>query len=124
MEATYEIKDGVLFVVVRGPYGAAEAFELRGEAARIVEESRVRMGLVDLRAAQILHTTVDIYETNTSLDDFIPKQTRFAFVYSPEALSVELAQFSEDVLVNAGYNARVCTDFDEALAWVKSGGTK
>lgn len=119
MDATYEIEDGVVRVTVRGTYGADDALELRGTMAQMVEESGVRRALVDLRAATITHTTLDIYEVNTSLEDFIPKDARFAFVYSPETLSAELARFSENVLVNAGYNARVTTDFDAALEWVK-----
>lgn len=122
MHATYDLIDGVLFTTVTGTYGAAEALELRGEIAKRVKESRTRLGIVDLRKATITQTTFDIYEINTSLDGFIPKNTRFAFVLSPEALSPELAEFSENVLVNAGYDARVCPDMDEALRWVKGEG--
>lgn len=118
MQATYNIADGVLRIVVTGTYGSPEAFELRELVGKLVRESGVRLGLVDLRAAIITHTTLDIYEINTSLDDYIPKDVRFAFVYSPDTLSQELAEFSENVLVNSGYDARVCTDIDEAVRWI------
>ena len=121
MPARYEVIDGVLHAVITGTYGAQEAFALRGEMAAMVREQNLRLGIIDLRKADITHTTIDIYEVNTSLDDFIPKNTRFAFVYAPENLPQELAAFSEDVLVNAGYDARVCTDFDDALQWIKEG---
>lgn len=119
MHATYEVIDGVLHTTVTGTYGAAEALELRGEIAHRVKKSGIRLGIVDLRKATITQTTFDIYEINTSLDGFIPKETRFAFVYNPGALSPELAEFSENVLVNAGYEARVCPDMHQALRWVK-----
>lgn len=119
MQASLEIKDGVLHAVVTGTYGAADAFALREKLGTLIEESGVRLGLVDLRGATITHTTTDIYEINTALGGFIPKNTKFAFVYAPEMFSRELAEFSENVLVNAGYDARVCTDPDEALRWVK-----
>lgn len=119
MRAEYEIRDAVLHAVITGDYSAAHARQNKANIARLINESGVRRGLIDLRGAMITQSTIDIYEINSSIDGDIPRDVRFAFVYSPATFTTELAEFAENVLVNAGHDARVCVDPDEALRWVK-----
>lgn len=119
MRATYEARDGVLYASITDTFSQADAKQNRDTLVRMMQETGLRRGLIDLSAAKVTQNTFDIYELNTKLDDIVPKSVRFAFVYSSETMSRELAEFAENVLVNAGYDARVCTDYDEALRWVK-----
>jgi hypothetical protein len=61
--------------------------------------------------------TIDIHETASACAQYAPLIKKVALVFNPKY--IDDATFWEDVVVNRGMKARIFTDSEKALAWIR-----
>ncbi len=118
----YEIKihsqDKILELRFWDEVAVAGGTAAREEAATIVREKGLERLLVDLLQAEVLGTTMELYEFVQSDLEVWPLGIRYAFVSQPMNWDPDDVTFSENVAVNRGLDRKSFTSRDEAIDWL------
>ncbi|HEY5912483.1 MAG TPA: hypothetical protein VJA21_17915 [Verrucomicrobiae bacterium] len=120
MNASFEVKNGYLYVKATGEYEPAEArrifFELVARARR---EGLTRI-LCDDTLLSGLDDQIELTMTQYSLASFVaeslPKDIKLAILASPEQLAKD--RFAENVMRNKGAAVKMTLSLNEALEWL------
>ncbi len=90
----------------------------REEANAILREKGFERLLVDLLQAEVVGTTMELYQFVQSDLEVWPPGTRYAFVSQPMNWDPDDVSFSENVAVNRGLDRKSFTSRDEAISWL------
>ena len=111
-------KQDYLLAVYVGEYNIADARVTIDQILRSIHQNGSRTVLLDCRQMTGQLSIWDRYQTAIYGQKMIGKVAKMALVRSQERAGAD--RFLENVAVNRGINLRLFSDYDEALAWLKS----
>ncbi|MBT3059710.1 MAG: hypothetical protein AB2728_09305 [Candidatus Thiodiazotropha sp.] len=108
-----------IFVDVLRPMTSELGRRCAEDAVRLGERNGIKCFLVDLRGSPNIQSTLPNYQFayHDMKELGFPKDSRSALLIDPDDRSHD---FMETVFNNAGYNIRIFTDPERALAWLSS----
>jgi hypothetical protein len=118
-ELKTEKKESILWAEAVGTRSVESILSITKDIYKACAENQVKKALIDVRAMAGHLSTMDAYEIP---DQHLPKlrdrsvMTQCAIIDAKE--SEGCFKFFEDVAVNRGFNLRIFTDPDEAVAWL------
>lgn len=120
MEATYEIRDGYVYVRATGEFSETSARRVLLELVEKARGAALHRVLCDITRVtgfdDDLAHTMTRFNTSTMVAETLPKDILVAFLESPRQLDRD--NFGENVMRNKGASVKVTIHFGEALEWL------
>ena len=114
----YDEMNGICIVCVKGQHKLPQdALVLQQFARDFDEEQNCQRFLFDMRQAEIIGGTMDIFKAGTVPVDTDHKQRRHKVALLYDSVSTD-QKFLEDVSLNRGYQLRVFDDYNKAMEWI------
>ncbi len=118
-----DTEHAILRLVYTGVITNGDLEQATRAGAQQVSETGMRRALADLSAVtRIDATQARVFELPQTVypDAGLNRQLRIAVLVPPDEQVVKLARFYELVCQNRGWQARIFSDRDEAVAWLMS----
>ena len=120
MNASYELRNGYLYVKVSGEFALAEVRGILSELLETARRHAMTRVLCDVtRVTGVddeLELTMTRFDVATLIAEALPKDIKFAVLETPRQISKD--RFGENVMVNKGASAKEASTLDEALEWL------
>jgi hypothetical protein len=122
MNASYEAREGYLYVQARGEFTPSSALMILSKLVKMASDHSCNAILGDitrvtgLDAEQTSMTT--LFDMGVKVAKFIPRDFKLAVLVTWEQLPDVL--FGENVMGNRGATVKVTTHLDDALKWLHS----
>src|SRR5215212_3891619 len=122
MDASYEARDGYLYVKVTGEFSLLRARELVSEWMETTRTHSLHRTLCDVTLLTGIDNESMSILTRFTIGDLVakvlPKDFRMAILVTPQHFPDNL--FSEDLMINQGANVKLTHHLDEALKWLNA----
>jgi hypothetical protein len=120
MDASYEVKEGYLYVKVTGEFSLARARNLVSEWLQKSRKHSLHKTLCDVNLLTGIDNETMSILTRFTISDLVarvlPKDFRMAILVTPQQFADNL--FSEDLMINKGANVKLTYDLERALQWL------
>jgi hypothetical protein len=120
MDASYEVKEGYLYVKVTGEFSLPRARNLVSEWLQKSRKHSLHQTLCDVNLLTGIDNETMSILTRFTISDLVarvlPKDFRMAILVTPQQFADNL--FSEDLMINKGANVKLTYDLERALQWL------
>jgi hypothetical protein len=125
MNATYEAKDGYLYIKVTGEFNLLRARDLVSEWMEKTRTHSLDRTLCDVTLLTGIDNETMSILTRFTISDFVarvlPKNFKMAILVTPQQFPDNL--LSEDLMINQGANVKLTCDLEGALQWLNATST-
>jgi hypothetical protein len=120
MNASYEERDGYLYVKVRGEFNLSSARDVFFEWVEKARSCDLDVTLCDITLVTGLDdqqvSTRTLFNACKFIGGSIPVYFRLAILETPQQRTND--QFGENIMVNSGAKVKVTSNLNEALKWL------
>jgi hypothetical protein len=120
MDASYEVRDGYLYVQATGEFTPDSARLILSKLVKMASDHSCRAILGDITRVTGLDSEqtsiLTLFDMGVEVAKFIRKDFRLAVLVTWEQLPAVL--FGENVMSNRGATVKLTTHMDEALKWL------
>ena len=125
MNASYEVRDGYLYVKVTGEFNLLRARDLVSEWMEKTHTHSLHRTLCDVTLLTGVDNETMSILTRFTISDLVarllPKEFRMAILVTRQQFPDAL--FGEDLMINKGANVKLTSDLDGALKWLNVAST-
>jgi hypothetical protein len=121
----HDPESDIVEIVFTGPIESDDMIEATTKCTSLQKQTGATRFLVDAGEWDVAASLVDIFDLPDKQywKEELSRQTRVAVVRPTAASALKAAQFYEITCRNRGWNAKVCSDRQHAVDWLKGVGT-
>lgn len=119
---TYLADKGLIIVTQTGEARYADLLEVAPELARLMEQHKTHLAVIDLRSADLRISVPELYFVTKRLPELgVLAGTRLAFVCPHTETNAELFDFYSLAARQRGYRTRLFETIEAAETWLREG---